>query len=116
MLTGKRPPSALLTLFVAFLALCAAPGSAWAHALLVDSQFRNGAVLQSAPREIVLRFDARIEASLSSVKLLRSDGRSFPVSIAAAGGEKEPDRLAVTLPGLAREAFLSCASPAGAFC
>ncbi len=61
-----------------FLALCSIRGWAWAHAIVVDTIPKDGAVLASPPELVVPRFNARIEKPLTSVKLVRDDGRSFP--------------------------------------
>ncbi len=95
-------PRSLIFAILIILAVCSIRVWAWAHAIVVDSTPRDGAVLSAPPQLAVLRFNARIEKSLSSVKLFRSDGRSFPVRIETSGNGAGagPDRLAVRLPHL----------------
>jgi methionine-rich copper-binding protein CopC len=85
-----------------FLAVFALNCSAWAHAIVIDSIPEDGAVLASQPMQIILRFNARIEKSLSSVKLLGREGHSFPVRVVSSGNgaASAPDRLVVRLPRL----------------
>ena len=51
-------------------ALVAAPGAAGAHSLLLESVPASGATLTAPPRQLMLRFNNRIEKSLSRVRLV----------------------------------------------
>lgn len=89
------------------LAACAAlgvPAPARAHAVLVDSSPRDGAVLEAAPDEATLRFNSRIEKRLTRVGLEDAAGRSLPVERVERAGEP-PDLLTVRLPALAAGSY-----------
>jgi copper transport protein len=60
-------------LLVATLALASAQ-SAWAHATLVRTEPRNGAVLASAPRSVVVTFDDTVRAGPRNAAIRNSDG------------------------------------------
>jgi methionine-rich copper-binding protein CopC len=77
----------------------AAAGSAGAHSLLLESVPAAGATLTVPPRTLALRFNNRIEKSLSRVRLLDAGGAARSLVIAADGAPA--DRLTATLPALA---------------
>lgn len=88
------------------LVLLAFCSSVDAHALLVGSSPRNGAVLRAAPKQALLRFDAKIEKSVTTVTLY--DGKHSRVRLRRplggyTGGP--PDRLIVPLPKLKPGAY-----------
>jgi methionine-rich copper-binding protein CopC len=70
---GKLVPATILLLAIAV--LTGLPGAAGAHAVLTDSSPKDLALLAVAPREVVLRFSARIEKRVSRVTLTAGDGR-----------------------------------------
>ncbi len=85
------------------LAACAAlglPTPARAHAVLVDSSPRDGAVLDAAPAEATLRFNSRIEKRLTRASLEDTAGHAVPVARIDRGGEP-PEQLTFRLPALA---------------
>lgn len=53
-------------------------GPALAHTALVASDPVDGAVLESPPREIVLRFSQPVTTSVDSVRLVAADGSELP--------------------------------------
>ncbi len=83
-----------------FVFACA--GSVLAHAIVVESIPKEGAVLSGQPGRILLRFNGTIEKSFAKVTLVRSDGQSYPVSVVtkAAGPDGAADRLLIALPRL----------------
>jgi copper transport protein len=58
--------------------LIAAPGAS-AHATLVSSQPLDGATLDTAPAQLVLRFSEGVESSLTSVRVYGPDGQELDV-------------------------------------
>lgn len=86
----------------AALALVAA-GPVAAHSLLLESAPAANATLTSPPRQLALRFNNRIEKSLSRVRLLDARGVAQPLVVAADGGPA--DRLTAAVPPLAPGAW-----------
>ncbi len=94
---------AYLTSLVALLAAAVAlsQGPVSAHAILTSSVPKDGAVLQSAPKRIVLRFSTRIEKGVSSALLTRADGRRVNLKRPAKGFQSGPaNHLVIPLPAL----------------
>ena len=85
-------------LFAAGLVLAAA-GVAGAHSLLLESVPAAGATLTSPPPELTLRFNNRIEKSLSRVRLVNGHGVDQPLVVTVGGGAA--DRLTAAMPPLA---------------
>jgi len=81
----------------------AAVGPAAAHSLLLESVPAAGATLTTPPRRLELRFNNRIEKSLSRVRLLDARGVAQPLVVTADGGPA--DRLTAALPPLAAGAW-----------
>jgi copper resistance protein C len=82
---------------LAGLAALAIASLAAAHSLLLESTPAAGVTLTDAPRELMLRFNNRIEKPLSRVRLLDSRGTVHPVTVAAGA---PADRLTAPLPSL----------------
>jgi methionine-rich copper-binding protein CopC len=81
------------------LAVCAP--AAGAHAILVESSPTEGESCRAAPKEAVLRFNARIERKVARVTLLDGDGQRVALPPIPAGGkDAASDRLTVPLPAL----------------
>jgi len=80
-----------------------APAIAAAHSLLLESTPAAGATLSEAPPRISLRFNNRIEKSLSSIRVLDDRGAPQPVTVLAAEGAA--DRLIATVATLAPGAW-----------
>jgi copper resistance protein C len=91
-------------------ALCAAvvalaPGTAGAHAIILESEPAAGAKLAEPPSRIYLRFNSKLEKHLSHVTLTAAEGRPVPLPVAADGSEK-PDRIALPLGSLRPGAYV----------
>ena len=79
-------------------ALVGVAASAGAHSLLLESVPAPGATLTAPPRELMLRFNNRIEKSLSRIRLLDDAGAARMLVVAVEGAA---DRLTATVPALA---------------
>lgn len=84
------------------LALLAPAGGA-AHSLLLESSPAAGATLSEAPPRVSLRFNNRIEKSLSTIRVLDEHGAPRPVTMLA--GEGAADRLTAAVSALAPGAW-----------
>ena len=71
----------------------------WAHAIVVDSNPREGAVLKQAPDRIQLRFNVKIEKALTRVTLTKGDKQAIALP-QADFNQGAPERLEVPLPRL----------------
>lgn len=85
-------PAALLGVLVV-----AAPAAA--HSLLLESVPAAGAILSEPPRELVLRFNNRVEKALSRLRLVSEQGTAQPLAIGLTSGPA--DRLMAPVPALA---------------
>lgn len=82
-------------------ALIAIPVLAYAHALLISSSPRDNAALRSAPKQVVLRFDARVEKGLSKARLYDSSGKEIRLSGGSNGYKGgSPEKLIIPMPKL----------------
>jgi methionine-rich copper-binding protein CopC len=72
---------------------------AGAHSLLLESVPAAGSTLTTPPRELMLRFNNRIEKSLSRIRLVSGDGVDRPLVVVVDGGAA--DRLTAAVPSLA---------------
>jgi copper resistance protein C len=79
-------------------ALVGVAASAGAHSLLLESLPAPGATLTAPPRELMLRFNNRIEKSLSRVRLVDLGGIERPLVVSVGGGPA--DRLTAAVPSL----------------
>jgi len=73
-------------------------GAAAAHSLLLESAPAAGATLTAPPREVMLRFNNRIEKTLCRVRLLDGSGGTHPLVLTA--GAAPADRLTAAVPPL----------------
>lgn len=71
----------------------------WAHAIVVESNPREGAVLKQAPGHVQLRFNVKIEKALTRVTLTKGNKQAI-VLPQADFNQGAPDRLEVPLPPL----------------
>jgi len=94
----------ILAFFVAA-ALLAAPAVVRAHALLVESSPKQDGVVNEAPKEVVLRFNARIEKKVSRVTLLDGGGEKVKLPPLPEDGDGPAERLRVALPALRPGAY-----------
>jgi copper transport protein len=85
--------------------LLAAPSFLHAHALLVGSTPKQDEVLKEAPAEVVLRFNARIEKSVSHVTLLGPGGEKVRLPPLPEDKDGPPERLKIELPALKPGAY-----------
>jgi methionine-rich copper-binding protein CopC len=76
--------------------LCVLASSATSHSLLLESSPAAGATV-SAPDQIILRFNNRVEKGLSRLRLVDAAGAAQSLPIAADHGV---DRLTAALPPL----------------
>jgi hypothetical protein len=74
--------------------------SAWAHAVLKSAAPAAGVALNAAPKEIVLRFNEKLEASFSAIKVTNSSGRDLGAAKAQVDAV-DPATLKLALPNLA---------------
>ena len=95
-----RVSAALVGLLLAVL-----PTVARAHALLVESTPKQDEVINEAPTEVVLRFNARIEKGVSRVTLLGPGGDKVRLPPLPPDKDGPPDRLRVDLPALKPGAY-----------
>jgi methionine-rich copper-binding protein CopC len=75
------------------------------HALLMESSPKQDEALKAPATQAVLRFDARIEKSVTRVRLV--DGEGHKLQMPAMGEDKEgqEDRLTIPLPVLGAGAY-----------
>jgi len=83
-------------------------GLAYAHAVVIESTPKNGATLFSPPKEIVLRFNAKIEKALARVNLATSGGKAvlLPEGDVTRNAASAPDCLVIQLPLLVPGAYV----------
>jgi methionine-rich copper-binding protein CopC len=102
-LSLRGAPSRLLALLVTLLGL-ALPTGASGHAIVLESTPAHDARLEAPPSRVVLRFNGRIEHSLSRVTIERAAERGAaarpvpaPVATGAPDVAPAPDRLVIPL-------------------
>lgn len=86
------------SLVVAFAATLLAVDVAAAHSLLLESSPAAEAVVPAPPSQVSLRFNNRIEKTLSRVRLVDARGSRRDLSVATTEGT--PDRVIATMPRL----------------
>ncbi len=84
---------ASMLLFLTSYTLC------WAHAIVIESNPREGAVLKQAPSRVQLRFNVKIEKALTRITLTK-DNKQAIVLPQTDFNQGAPDRLEVPLPPL----------------
>ena len=89
----KLLAAASVLLFLTSYNLC------WAHAIVVDSTPREGAVLKQAPDRIQLHFNVKIEKALASVSLTKGGKQRIKLP-PSDFSQSAPERLEVLLPPL----------------
>ena len=76
------------------------PAAAYAHAIVLESSPRSGAVLARPPAQITLRFNSKIEKRFTRLTL--ATGNQPPAPVTAANDEPSaPDRLVIPIRSLA---------------
>lgn len=68
-----------------------------AHSLLLESSPAAGTVLDTAPGELALRFNNRIEKRLSRIRLVDERGETYALTVSTEGAA---DRLTAPLPAV----------------
>jgi len=68
-----------------------------AHSLLIESSPGANSTVSTAPRELVLRFNNRIEKKLSRVRLVGAGGQKLSLPVVVTG---RADTLQATVPAL----------------
>jgi len=92
---------ALRQVIITILILGPGAGLAGAHAAVVESSPKDKEVLILAPKEVVLRLNAKIEKSLARFSLTTSNGRIIPLPIPIKKyNAEDPNRLVIPLPTL----------------
>jgi methionine-rich copper-binding protein CopC len=77
-----------------------------AHAILLESSPADGAVLAEAPPYVSLRYNSRLEKSLSQVVLISEDGRRIHLPNNSPQKDASPGELRIPLPRLPRGAYI----------
>ena len=85
---------------LAFIVVAATPVVALAHAILVDSTPKQDEVVATAPKEVVLRFNARIEKKVARMTLTDGGGQKIKMPSIPEDKDGPPERLVVPLPPL----------------
>ena len=75
-------------------------GMAWAHAALKSATPAKGAELASAPSEVTLRFNEKLAAAFSNIKVVDSAGKTVTTGKAALDAA-DPSVMKVAVPALA---------------
>lgn len=98
--SGVTKPRLILAALAAaftFVLVTAAPASA--HARLVSSTPKDGAVLEAAPKKVVLEFSERIDAQSTQIAVTDSSGGVVPAQAFTVDGQKLTQPLSLTLSG-----------------
>jgi methionine-rich copper-binding protein CopC len=88
----------LFRLVLVLACLAAAPGAALAHAIVIGSTPRAEAVVTGDALAVEIRFNSRIDAARSHLKLFRIDGEALSLPLSDAGAD---DALKASAKGLA---------------
>jgi hypothetical protein len=97
--SALRPAVAPVLLLVLILALGSARDAA-PHAIVLESSPQHDAILPTAPSQVTLRFNSRIETRFTRVTLTRADQAPVPVALREGEAHATPDRLTIPLPPL----------------
>jgi methionine-rich copper-binding protein CopC len=73
---------------------------ALAHAILVSSTPKQEEVVAAAPKEVVLRFNARIEKKVARATLTDGSGQKIKLPPIPEDKDGPPDRIVIPLPAL----------------
>jgi copper transport protein len=87
----------LRSLAIAALALLALPSGASAHAVLEETSPERGAIVESAPAEVALRFNEPIEASFGAIRVFDAAGEQVETG-ELTRPEGSSEAIAVALP------------------
>ncbi len=86
-----------------FLAATFAPAPLFGHAIVLESSVAHDEQLDRAPEEIILRFNGRIEHTLTRATLERRD-RTGPIPLESTSAG--PDRIKIHLPPLGKGSYI----------
>ncbi len=97
-----------MALLLLLIVLLSGPVPVRPHAIVLESTPVHEAVLKQPPARVVLRFNSKIERSLTRVTLARGDGPPRPLTIGTnpTPADDAPDRLVVPLPPLAAGVYV----------
>src|SRR5258706_10105807 len=87
-------------LSVALMLCWLTPMAALGHALLMESSPTQDEALKAPATQAVLRFDARIEKSMTRVRLVDGEGNRVKMPAMAEDKDEAADRLTIPLPEL----------------
>lgn len=90
--------SVLSTLFA--VAAMAGASSAWAHATLKSASPAKDAIVTTAPKEISLQFNEKLEAAFSNARLVDSTGKEVTTAKATLDAA-DPSVMKLAVPALA---------------
>jgi methionine-rich copper-binding protein CopC len=88
----------MLLIMAVPLAIAVLVEGAAAHSLLIESTPAPNTTIDTLPRELVLRFNNRIEKKLSKVRVVGGNGKRAELPVAATG---RTDTLTAVMPALA---------------
>ena len=77
------------------------PAAAYAHAIVLESSPRPGAVLARPPAQITLRFNSKIEKRFTRITLAAGDRAPAPIALPGEDAAAPPDRVVIPLSPLA---------------
>ncbi|MEU0530632.1 copper resistance CopC/CopD family protein [Amycolatopsis tolypomycina] len=96
--TPRRLAAAVTAPVLALLLLVLVPGTASAHAILLDTTPGNWAVVDASPHEISLRFNEPVDAGLAEIRLLGPRGDAVKGLPRPVHPDGRRDAVAVTVP------------------
>ena len=96
----RLKPRIALAISMSLLLLVATPTRTLAHAILVESAPKQDEVLATGPKEVVLRFNARIEKKVARATLTDGSGKKIKLPPIPEDKAGPPDRLVIPLPAL----------------
>ena len=105
-MTRRAPRVSLFIILAICLLLPRARDQARAHAILLESSPADGAILAEAPSYISLRYNSRLEKSLSRVTLIFEDGRRVNLPGDSPHQDASPGELRIPLPPLPPGAYI----------
>src|SRR5258708_11704111 len=100
-----REGAAGISGFLAIIFCLLAPMLALAHALLMESSRKQNEKLKTPATQAVLRFDARIEKSVTRVTLVDGDGHKIKMPPIPEDKDGPEDRLTIPFPALKPGAY-----------
>ena len=99
----RRITRLVVAAFVLMMVFAGAVSPASAHAVLIDTEPKSGAILTDSPERIVLTFNEQVGTSFSSIRVLDSEGNERSASKAQ---RVDPERVGVEAPTLGDGTFI----------